>query len=319
VTETNDRNFVAVASRHDDEKIVRAVVGRARRHSMADPAESAPAWKFGDQPPAKPPVVAKIDFEGIPLSGKAEVTILRLPPGSGPLYEDDLEALTTTTMMDVTDGKLTIELADVVEDNAFSIVIGPEGTRVREVERDAQWTKAEPEKGAEKSERELHKETTAKAREGAAAGVFRVNCASWRGYIDPAGNGWFADREYASGEWGYLTEKSSTSARREVEITGTDNPDIYRTERWAMPGYKFTMANGSYLVRLHFAETYGANRKFDITIEEGIVLKDFNPLGVAGGRNKAFFREFTAEVEDGALDIGFVGLGIIDAIEVIRK
>jgi len=138
VTETNDRNFVAVASRHDDEKIVRAVVGRAKRHSMADPAEDAPAWKFGDQPPAKPPVAAKIDFEGIPLSGKAELTILRLPPGSGPLYEDELEALTTKTVMDVTDGKLTVELADVVEDNAFSIRIAPLGTWATEAKASAE-------------------------------------------------------------------------------------------------------------------------------------------------------------------------------------
>ena len=319
VATTNDRNVVCVASRHDDEKVVRALVGRARGHAMADPAESAPEWKWGDNPPAKPPVNAKIDFEGIPLPGKAEVTILRLPPDSGPLYEDELDERTTTTMMDVTDGKLTVELADVVEDNAFSIVIGPEGTREKEKAEGAKWAKAKPEGGAEKGERELHKEATAKAREGVEAGVIRVNCASWRGTIDPVGNGWFADREYAPGEWGYLTDRSSTAARREYEISGTTNPEIYRTERWAMPGYKFTVANGDYLVRLHFAETYGADRKFDVTIEDETVLKEFNPRGEAGGVNKAIFREFDTRVEDGVLDIGFVGLGIIDGIEVIRK
>ena len=319
VTTTNDRNLVCLASRHDGEKVVRALVGRAKRQSMADPPESAPKWKWGDSAPAKPPVAATIDFEGLPRSGKAEVTILRLPPGTGPLYEDELAGFATTTMMDAADGKLTIELADVVEDNAFAIVIGPPGTRAKEKERDAQWAKTEPDKNTAKSERELHKEATAKAREGLAAGVMRVNCASWRGTIDAQGNGWFADREYAAGEWGYLTEKSSTSARREYDISGTATPEIYRTERWAMPGYKFAMANGSYLVRLHFAETYGADRKFDITIEDETVLKDFNPRGEAGGVNKAFFREFTVQVEDGELDIDFVGLGIINAIEVVRK
>ena len=42
-------------------------------------------------------------------------------------------------------------------------------------------------------------------------------------------------------------------------------------------------------------------------------------IGEAGARNKAFTREFEIQVADGALDIRFVGLGIINAIEVIRK
>ena len=319
VTETDDRNLVCLASRHDEGKIVRALVARAKKQAMADPPESAPNWKAGSQAPAKPPVAAKIDFEGIPLSDKAEVTILRLPPGHGPLYEDDLEALTATTMMNVTGGKLTIELADVIEDNAFSIVIGPEGTREKERAEAAKWAKTKPKKRAEKGEREVHREATAKAAQAAKEGAIRVNCASFLAHTDPEGNGWFADRPYTPGEWGYPSGEASSPARRDRDISGTTNPEIYCTERWAMSGYKFTVANGSYLVRLHFAETYGANRKFDITIEDETVLKDFNPLKEAGGRNKAFFREFTTDVADGALDVGFVGLGIIDAIEAIRQ
>ena len=290
-----------------------------KKQARADPPESAPNWKFGDHPPAKPPVAARIDFEGLPIAGQAEVTVLRLPAGDGPLYEDELDGVTTTSMMEVVDGKLTVQLENVVEDNVFSIAIGPQGTRKKQMQSDAKWSKAKPKAGAAMSERELHKQATAKAERAAKAGVMRVNCGAWLGYIDPAGNAWFADRAHAPGGWGYMTRTSSSSARREREIAGTTNPEIYRTERWAMPGYKVTIANGNYLARLHFAETYGANRKFNVTIEGQTVLKDFNPLKEAGALNKAFFREFTAQVTDGVLDIDFIELGIINAIEVIGK
>jgi len=60
-----------------------------------------------------------------------------------------------------------------------------------------------------------------------------------------------------------------------------------------------------------------------VTIEGETVLKDFNPLKEAGGKNKAFFREFTAEIKDGVLDIEFPrekgAPPMINGIEVIKQ
>ena len=324
VTETNDRNLVAIASCHDEEKVVRAVVGRAKRQSMANPAGDAPAWKWGDHAPAKPPVSAKIDFEGLPLSGKAEVTILRLPHGTGPLYEDELAELTTTSMMDVEGGRLTIELADVVEDNAFSIVIGPKGTREKDKAQDAQWAKAKSEEDDEKGERELHKEATAKAKEAAKAGTVRIACGSAFAYTDPAGNGWFADREYAEGGFGHVG--GGSAQRGPIEIGGTDNPEIYRTELWGQKSYHITLAKGKFLLRLHWAETYGlgpGGRTFDVVIEGKTVLKDFDAAREAGGVKKAVVKEIEVEVSDGVLDLEFPHkegvTPLMNGIEVTRK
>ena len=322
VTETNDRCFVGLASRHNDEKIVRAVVARAKRQAMADPAEAAPDWEWGDLPPAKPPVKAKIDFQGLPLSGQAEVTILRLPPGSGPLYEDDLDGITTTKIMDVADGKLSIELADVVEDNAFSIVIGPKGTHDKDKAEAARWVKAQPAPESAKSERGLHKEATQKAEAAAKEGVIRVNCGSALAYTDPEGHGWFADREYAEGGFGYVG--GGTVHRGPIAIEGTDNPEIYRSELWGQKSYHITVPNGKYLVRLHWAETYGlgpGGRTFDVVVEGETVLKDFDATREAGGLKKAVVREFEVAVPDGVLDIEFPHkedvTPMINAIEVI--
>ena len=320
ITETDDRNLVCLASRHDDGKIVRALVARAKKQEMADPPESASNWKWGDSAPAKPPVSAKIDFEGIPLSGPAEVTILHLPSGDGPFYENDLDTVTTTTMMNVTGGKLTVNLQDIAENNVVSIVIGPKGTRAQQLKDDEQWQIAKPTPGDEPSERELHQAATAKAEKAAAAGTIRIACGALFAYTDPAGNGWFGDQEYVVGKYGNVS--GGMVHRGPIEITGTDNPEIYRTELYGPKSYHITLPNGKYLVRLHWAETYGADRDFGVTIEGETVLEDFNPMGEAGGKNKAFFREFTVQVEDGVLDIGFPlkkVMQMINAIEVIQK
>ena len=69
---------------------------------------------------------------------------------------------------------------------------------------------------------------------------------------------------------------------------------MYRTERYdaaAAPElmYSFTVPNGSYLVRLHFADTYSGNqavgaRVFDVDIEGQLV---FNHIDIfAGGRGQ---------------------------------
>jgi hypothetical protein len=111
VTETNDRCVVAIASRNENSKTVRTVVGRSRRY---------PALPSGR---TLPPVKTKIDFEGLPITGSAQVTILTLGPEDGSLLEKELAELSAIKKMAVNEGKLTLVLDSVEEEQVYSITI----------------------------------------------------------------------------------------------------------------------------------------------------------------------------------------------------
>ena len=72
-TETDDRCVVTLASRHDETREVRALLARARRDNNA--------------PKGLPPAKVTVDFAGIPISGKAELAILKLGPDNGAMWE----------------------------------------------------------------------------------------------------------------------------------------------------------------------------------------------------------------------------------------
>ena len=103
----------------------------------------------------------------------------------------------------------------------------------------------------------------------------------------------------------------TTVDRGDLNITGSAAPEIYQTERYSMTAYTFTVPNGTYTVRLHFAETYegitgDAQRLFDVTFNGKTVLKDFDAFKEGGGLNKPTVKEFKAvEVTDEKLVIGF--------------
>ena len=57
------------------------------------------------------------------------------------------------------------------------------------------------------------------------------------------------------GAGGYFAD-GDTIARPEEPISNTDNPDLYRSERYSMTKFTYPVANGKYTVKLHFSETY---------------------------------------------------------------
>jgi endoglucanase len=157
--------------------------------------------------------------------------------------------------------------------------------------------------------------------------ALRINCGATEPYTDKAGNTWLADQSMASGkEWGAVN--GLTVDRGDLGITGTDAPKIYETERYSMDGYKFTVPNGKYTVRLHFAETYDGittegERIFSVTINDQSVLKDFDPFKEAGGFQKPIVKTIEdVAVTNGQLAIGFT-LNIqnpeINGIEIFSK
>jgi malectin (di-glucose binding ER protein)/fibronectin type III domain protein len=97
-------------------------------------------------------------------------------------------------------------------------------------------------------------------------------------------------------------------------IAGTSDPALYRTERWD-PGtapelaYAFTVPNGTYTVKLHFAETWSGGqavgrRVFDVLIENQLVLDNLDIFAQVGGYT-ALIKTFQTTVADGQLNINF--------------
>ncbi|KMT13252.1 hypothetical protein BVRB_4g085150 isoform B [Beta vulgaris subsp. vulgaris] len=98
----------------------------------------------------------------------------------------------------------------------------------------------------------------------------------------------------------------------------TSNPNvtgIYRTARLAplsLKYYGLCMLQGSYRVKLHFAEIVFANdetfsnngrRVFDVAIQGDVKLKDFNIEAEAGGAGKEITKEFVVYVHGSTLEI----------------
>jgi hypothetical protein len=157
--------------------------------------------------------------------------------------------------------------------------------------------------------------------------TLRINCGAAEPYTDKAGNTWLADQSAEpGGKWGAVN--GLTVDRGDLGITGTDAPKIYETERYSMEGYKFTVPNGKYTVRLHFAETYDGitaegERIFSVTINDQTVLKDFDPFKEAGGYQKPVVKTIEdVSVANGELAIGFT-MNIqnpeINGIEILSK
>ena len=112
--------------------------------------------------------------------------------------------------------------------------------------------------------------------------------------------GWSADTGYSGG-----TAKSTTTAI----ANATNAPQaVYQTRRYAPTlTYSFpAIPDGTYTIRLHFAEVYcsaAGQRRFNVTIEGLTRLTNFDIYQEAGGRNRAVVRTFENVAVSGGLQI----------------
>ena len=102
---------------------------------------------------------------------------------------------------------------------------------------------------------------------------------------------WAADKAFAAGSWGYTGGAAGTTT---APISKTLDDKLYQSYRiWpasATPGYRFTVPNGRYEVRLKFAEpgaTAAGQRRFSVKIEGATVLSNYDIFAAAGGKNIA--------------------------------
>ena len=152
----------------------------------------------------------------------------------------------------------------------------------------------------------------------------RIRAGSSTGYTDLQGAAWSADQSYAPGSFGYTSGYSyvSTSA-----ISGTVDPALYQTNRHDTAfDYRFDVPNGTYAVRLRFAEIYPSDagigrRVMNVGIQGTVALQNFDVFATAGGANIAVDRTFNVLVSNGALDVAFSGVvshAEVNAIEVVQ-
>ena len=132
-------------------------------------------------------------------------------------------------------------------------------------------------------------------------------------YTDNLGVEWSASIGFSGG----------SSYGNNNAIAQTDNDLLYQTEYYGSDfDYSQSVANGSYDVTLHFAETVfssAGSRVFNVSAENQLILDDFDIYSQAGGKNIATQRTFTVGVNDGNLDLNFlasVNNAKISAIEI---
>lgn len=141
--------------------------------------------------------------------------------------------------------------------------------------------------------------------------VIRVACGAYQPYTDRDGNVWLPDQVKAPGA--SLTPPDGMTVERaeEFEVPNVAFPQIFRTERYSMSAYEFNLPNGSYTVRLHFAECFTGitgpgQRVYSFAVQGQKPEENFDIWKEAGGPYKAIQREYKGvKVTDGKLRITF--------------
>ena len=150
-----------------------------------------------------------------------------------------------------------------------------------------------------------------------AAGSVQINAGG------PAASPFVADTDFSGG--------STASVSNTIDTSGVTNPApqaVYQSNRYG--NFTYTIpgltANGSYTVRLHFAEEYwtaAGKRVFNVNINGTRVLTNFDIFATAGGEYKAVVEQFSATAtSSGTIAIQFVTVtdnAQVNGIEVLAS
>lgn len=125
------------------------------------------------------------------------------------------------------------------------------------------------------------------------------------------------DITYSADQFFIGTSMPFTPADPKPAIEGTDDDELYLTERFGTDfGYEIALDNGTYKVTLHFVELFwgapglgsaggAGDRVFDVSLEGVIVVNDYDIFADVGALT-ATTREFEVSLNDGTLNIGFL-------------
>ncbi len=156
---------------------------------------------------------------------------------------------------------------------------------------------------------------TPTATAGSGSGSVQINAGG------PAASPFVADTDYSGGSTASVTNTISTSG-----VTNPAPQAVYQSNRYG--NFTYTIpgltANGSYTVRLHFAEEYwsaAGKRIFNVDINGAQVLTNFDIFATAGGEYKAVVEQFGATASSsGTITIQFVTVtdnAQINGIEIL--
>ncbi len=137
---------------------------------------------------------------------------------------------------------------------------------------------------------------------------------------------WQADRKYVAGQWGCLDTATTDILTTTEEVASVAETDILKSMRQGERlRYRFDLPNGTYKVRLLFAEIYWESsdaEKQEVRVQGKAVLNNFNIFDDAG-RNREYEKAVDAKVTSGRLDIECIGQSLpmhsgarISAIEI---
>jgi hypothetical protein len=148
-------------------------------------------------------------------------------------------------------------------------------------------------------------------------GIIRIKAGSSTPFKDSAGNVWQAEMGFDGGD---------TIEHTDLAIANTKDQGLYQSEHYSMNSFACQVANGKYLAKLHFAETYDGitgpgQRVFSFNVQ-GREFKDFDVWAKAGGPNTAYVETVPVEVTNGEFKIVFtpnIENPQINAIEIVPQ
>jgi beta-glucanase (GH16 family) len=145
--------------------------------------------------------------------------------------------------------------------------------------------------------------------------VVRLNSGG-NAYTDTRGLVWNADD--GQNETGDSAGKSITSLHA---VSGTNNAELYQTQRLGMSGYAIKVPDGTYVLKLYFAEIDPASgpHVFDVYNGKELLLGNFN-VEAKVGDYAADVEQSVVTVAGGELNLSFVsvqGSPSIAAIELL--
>ncbi len=93
-----------------------------------------------------------------------------------------------------------------------------------------------------------------------------------------------------------------------LQIAGTDLDALYRSERWGLTRYNVRVPDGTYNVRLHFAENYfdaPGKRIFDVFVEDRLVADNLDLFARAGKHAALVLETAGVSITDRELNVHF--------------
>ena len=145
----------------------------------------------------------------------------------------------------------------------------------------------------------------------------RIKAGSSSAVTDSQGHGWLADQGFSGGD---------NVERPDLVITNTPQPEIYRSEHYTMDSFSWALANGNYVAKLHFCESFDGitgpgQRIFSFNVQ-GHEFKDMDVWAKAGGPNRAYIESVPVAITNGVFQIVFtsnIENPQINAIEIVPQ